>query len=895
MTKKIWFYLTGSAIATTIIVSAIFWLNINKQYQNANVLDHISSQTSGMVKIQGLATYKSTMDSLVYASDFEAIFFSSFDSTDLALIKNTLENLPELKELLERPIYISYHTSPKDLASEELIAIKLNHPGEKKGLESIMQPMVKEAFKGEQHTVYALNRGNKGIIYSSISGGILYFGASKDLITRAIELPKEEALSANAGFMDIYRTMSTTQPISMIVQPALADSKFNLFSNSNEKTGNLVKQARWLELDLSFKENSIQGNGFLKPEETSFTAMVLRNSPSGTITLDSVMPHNIARFMLFSKDTRGMANQNFANYLRANKLFEQYTETNKQLATVTGGDREGELSALFNAEMAMYTINYNGKPENCLVVAIPDSSDYLTRFKAVFSPSTEIKENRLNLVNGVSITYFESELKNEELLFLNNYFPGVRVDFYCQYNQTVLMAASPDILEQNIISRLQRNTLRTDAEFDEVAKQLSSNQQLFIFRRALLGSQGQNSSQTGRRNPLENFGEAAFQLSTINDLMYLSMMVKYNPNRAKEIEPLWQIKPDNLLVKNPTRVINHNTKEDETIFSDKDNNLYLANNQGLILWKKPAGKGIIGEITQIDYFRNRKLQYLFNDADHIYVIDRNGNHVAPFPIKLPVKASNGVACFDYDKDGNYRFAVAGEDCNIYVFDSKGQRLKEFKAPTTDQPIRTQLQHFRSSGKDYLVFQDGKKIYITDRRGTVRAAINSSITPNANSTFHLIKKDTKEASIITTTNKNEWLRIYLATGKTEIKSVFFEQNHQHHFLHIPSKNKFVMLLAGKILLLNEEGEVEFTTESGSNQIAEAAVLDGSRALELIAYRDSVQGKIFLIDHNGVARKGFPIQGNSLVAILKNGADPTQQTMVYCNPENIICSIPAAQNE
>ena len=105
----------------------------------------------------------------------------------------------------------------------------------------------------------------------------------------------------------------------------------------------------------------------------------------------------------------------------------------------------------------------------------------------------------------------------------------------------------------------------------------------------------------------------------------------------------------------------------------------------------------------------------------------------------------------------------------------------------------------------------------------------------------------------------------------------------------------MLLAGKILFLNEEGEVEFSTESGSNQIAEAVVLDGSKTLGLIAYRDSLQGKIFLIDYNGAAQKGFPIQGNSLIAILKNAADPSQHTLVYCNPENIICAIPATQNE
>jgi len=504
----------------------------------------------------------------------------------------------------------------------------------------------------------------------------------------------------------------------------------------------LAKQAKWIEMDLSFGQNIIQASGIISPEENSFANMVLKQSPYSAFSLDSVIPLNIIKLMHYSKDYRGLANQHFTAYLKTNNLYDKYVDTSTKHANRDSFPVEERLAKLFDTELAMYTINHLGQAENCLIVTIPDSTEYLSQFQTVFSPGMEGKE--LTLSNGMTIPYYESRLKGEELLFLATYFPGVQTDVYCQYNQTLLMAVSPAVLEQNINSRLQDNTLKNRAGYQTLVKQLSSTQQFAFFSTSLLPSKGKKPEQPDSHieTVLQKFGETAFQLSSIHDLMYLSMIVQYAPNRDKAEASLWQIQPDTLLHLNPLRVINHNTKADEIIFTDKNNNLYLANNEGTILWKKKIGSGIIGGIAQIDFFRNGKLQYLFNDATHIYLIDRNGNQVSPFPIQLPVEATNGVAAFDYDLDGNFRFVIAGQDRNIYAFNTQGKRIKGFEAPSTDQLIRNQIQHFRSSGKDYLVFQDGKKIYITDRRGTTRVTINSTIIPNGGSKFHLIKKDKK---------------------------------------------------------------------------------------------------------------------------------------------------------
>ena len=58
---------------------------------------------------------------------------------------------------------------------------------------------------------------------------------------------------------------------------------------------------------------------------------------------------------------------------------------------------------------------------------------------------------------------------------------------------------------------------------------------------------------------------------------------------------------------------NHNDRQNkEVIVQDNANNLYLINKEGVRLWKVKLSDKILGDVYQVDYYRNGKLQYLFN-------------------------------------------------------------------------------------------------------------------------------------------------------------------------------------------------------------------------------------------------------------------------------------------
>ena len=84
-----------------------------------------------------------------------------------------------------------------------------------------------------------------------------------------------------------------------------------------------------------------------------------------------------------------------------------------------------------------------------------------------------------------------------------------------------------------------------------------------------------------------------------------------------------------------------------------------------------ASRTINSEIFQVDYFRNGKLQLLFSTRNELYLIDRNGNFVEKYPVKLRSPATCGLSVFDYDNNRDYRLFIACEDKHIYAYTKEG--------------------------------------------------------------------------------------------------------------------------------------------------------------------------------------------------------------------------------
>ncbi len=170
----------------------------------------------------------------------------------------------------------------------------------------------------------------------------------------------------------------------------------------------------------------------------------------------------------------------------------------------------------------------------------------------------------------------------------------------------------------------------------------------------------------------------------------------------------------------PIIVRNHNNNTNEVLVQDVEHNLHLIGSTGKVLWTRKLEGPIMGSVHQVDRYKNGKLQLLFNSADKIHLIDRNGRDVTGFPVVLRSKAVTPLAVMDYENDKEYRVFLGTDDHRILNFALDGQQVNGWEKPRLDADAACSLHHLRIKNKDYLVFADRNgRLHILDRRGAVR--------------------------------------------------------------------------------------------------------------------------------------------------------------------------------
>jgi len=197
------------------------------------------------------------------------------------------------------------------------------------------------------------------------------------------------------------------------------------------------------------------------------------------------------------------------------------------------------------------------------------------------------------------------------------------------------------------------------------------------------------------------------------------------------VSPIMSLQLENPISYTPQWVKNHINKKQEILVQDNKNQLYLFDNNGKLLWKKQLQGPIQGKVSQVDLYKNGRLQLAFTTTNQWLVLDRNGNEVPPFNKTFKDGNLSPLAVFDYDNNKEYRF-VFGQGKDIYMYDRNAKKVRGFKYNKTKSSLLEVPKHFKISGDDYLVFKgiDGS-LDILNRIGKtrVKTAKNYSFSDN----------------------------------------------------------------------------------------------------------------------------------------------------------------------
>ena len=617
---------------------------------------------------------------------------------------------------IDNPLYFSLHHEEQDFSP--FLSLLLNEDQKLYFLEYFFNGKL-DSRKYEEIEIYKLeNDWNL-----AFQEGIVFLSTSPLLIEQSIRQIKNElSLDNNQSFNKVRLTESSFADMHIYVNyKQLANLIDENTSLSSKNKTQISRWANWAELDLKVKENKLLFNGFTLAEDSSSNYLTtLRNQEPISINLSKIAPSNTNKIVAIGLSNYGTYYKNYKEFLaKHNNLYEH----NKWVQDVNNKYQiniENTLNAIIKNEIAVVSTYASEKTEDFVLLNTDkEALDILKYIGETIDTNQTIETYRKFELININLPYlFSSHFGTLFNVKNNTYFTWI--DGY------LVFAKSPTSLKTFINNFISGDLLERNASYKLFAQNLFSKSNFLYYTNPSVGNWKKNINTNWKpfisSEKWSNISAFAYQLSANNELFNNNVVLNFENQVKNERQLNWSVDLNNSILLKPQITKNHtNNKNEKEVFTqDTDNAIYLISTSGKILWNKSIGGKILGNISQIDFYKNKKLQILFNTADSLYLLDRNGNNVENYPIPLKKKAVNGHLLVDYDKTKKYRILIANEQNSISNYDKRGNIVLGWKFEDMESNISNDMIYLNLKGKDYIyVVDDSGNAKIVARNGKKR--------------------------------------------------------------------------------------------------------------------------------------------------------------------------------
>jgi hypothetical protein len=545
---------------------------------------------------------------------------------------------------------------------------------------------------------------------------------------------------------------------------ALKELLANIVSGEYKKTlafsGSLSK---WTETDLIIRDNEIILNGMALGDSSEAIYQKLLGQKPQRLDLTSLMPYNTTIF-----------------------AFEGFSDFEKWVADVNtkcGIVNTQKLIPLVGNEIAFVNTARVKKDffrKSFLVVRVKDQDEV----KKVLDASTVRKKVMVYdeyVVNKLKSGGFAAKL-------FGSLYGGITENYYTFIDDNLILANSTDELRNFLMFYETGKTLDLNENFKQFSENISESSNFTLFVRSgecldvltRYFDEDFAAELMTNREALRNFEGFSIQLSSQPPFIYAGGFIKYSKTQYEENLALWKVRLEDEIIRKPYPVKDHTTGNYNFLVFDKSNNVYLIRTDGTILWKKQLDGPPESDVHQIDYYKNSKIQYLFNTANKLYLIDRKGRYVKGYPVRISPSASNGLAVFDYNKRKDYRILLAQSDKRVYNYTVKGKKVKGWNAFKMPEIVVKPAQRLVANNKDYIIVTDlNKNLRIVNRRGERRIKLQGKFKIADHSIFYVNRTNRK--GILITTDVTGKLVYISSSGKISYTD-FGKFTANHFFLY-----------------------------------------------------------------------------------------------------------------
>ena len=324
--------------------------------------------------------------------------------------------------------------------------------------------------------------------------------------------------------------------------------------------------------------------------------------------------------------------------------------------------------------------------------------------------------------------------------------------------------------------------------------------------------------------------------------------------------------PTNLIY-GPKAIKNFNDGTEDLVIQDQNHVLYVINSAGEQVFSQPLSGPILSEAFQIDYFKNGKLQLVLATSDRIYAIDRLGDPLPGFPKAIPGEKITHLSVLDYDQTLDYRYFIATEIGNLWLFDKMGKDLENWNPLPLGEPTNGAPFHVRVPGKgDFMVVLGiSGELHFFSRKGESRNGPPLQLPAGIGSP--LIFKKTGTPTLHTITTGGEVIEISFS-GEILKKTQVQKTTRDDKFRELPDQKG-----NGTLLVVEQFSKIQFfdnqrallVTLSLKGEQTWLGYFDFGSSRKIIAVTDRQQGLGYLYDLKGNLLISTPLQSEGEIQI------------------------------
>lgn len=892
MTKKILLSLFILLMAAASIIAYNFYKNVQQPVnktsfeavpQNAALILRENNFTALFNK---LSTTNIIWEDLIYNTEIAQQTHNNLHYLD-SLLSGPFKPL-----FIDKPILTSLHLSGandfgfifyiqiSDDTTEDQLIQKIKNVTRK-------NPQVR---KYDGATIHMLPTNINAKISVIVYQNTLAFSYSTSLIEDVIrQLNTERSLINNTNFSKMIANSGPSEDGNLFVNTKYFSKFINQYINKSTKkyATNLDNYTNWTELDLNIKSNSISLNGFSFSDDKNWVTL-FKNQKHQDIDVISIAPFNTAFLYHYGlSNSKSFFDNRKLSLKNSNQFFsfQKYLNDQTQKYSI---DLEEELLANIGNEVSFIITESLTEDFSNNKFVIFQTNNIKKTTADLLSISSKVNEEEFELIDFNDYSINKIGLKNMFTNLLGKPFVNLEHHFYTIIDTYVVFGNSESGLKKFITNVINEKTLQNDQNFTAFNDNLSSTSNIFIYNNIARSIKLYKQFSIEKYLPIydtkihmfRKFEALSLQISTEkNGLYYNNIHLKYNPIYKQETASLWELMVDTSVSSTPHIVLNHKTKAKEIFVQDDANKIYLISNIGKVIWTKQLQGPIIGGIHQIDVYKNNKLQLLFNTKSKIYLIDRNGNNVESYPVKLPSNASNGVTPLDYSHNRNYRLIIGCEDNIVYNYDITGAKTKGWEYKSESSAATGKIWHFSNANKDYIVIPlKNGKVKVIQRNGKDRLTIKNKLEVALNP-IYLKVGNTLANTYLTTMDSSGNISQLNLNGKISlIINDYNQPGAKFNFFDFDTNNSkdFAIAYENNIKIVDRDKK-ELYSNTFETAITQTPLFfklsDKTTQLGIVT-----ENQIYLINANGTILEGFPLSGSTPFSIDDLNNDNTSNLVV-----------------